>query len=342
MIPVHIITGFLGSGKTTLLQRALASPAFANTAVVINEFGEVALDHLLLQRVDSDTVVLQTGCVCCTLRSDLGTALLELFDKRERGRVPAFDRLILETTGLADPAPILFTLTADPVLRHHFRLGSVVNTVDAVNGARHLARHLESVEQVAVADRMVLTKTDLVDRASVEALRAVVNRYNPTAPLFETPDTSLALDRLFTAETFDSAPPGGDSPSVRGARVRFSGACEAGEAVDRHVRDITSVSLIVDVPLDWTAFGMWLTMLLHAHGDDVLRVKGILKVRGVQTPVVIHGIHHLVHPPTSLARWPTADHRSRLVLIVRSLPAPIIERSLRAFLRLVPRERSVA
>ena len=342
MIPVHLITGFLGSGKTTLLQRALASPVFANTAVVVNEFGEVALDHLLLQRVDSDTVVLSTGCVCCTLRSDLGAALRELFDKRERGRVPPFDRLVLETTGLADPAPILFTLTADPVLRHHFRLGSVVTTIDAVNGMQHLVRHLESVKQVAVADRLVLTKTDLVDRASVEALRAAVNRYNPTAPLFEMPDASLALDRLFTAETFDSSPRIGDSPSVKRAPVRSSGACEGGEAIDRHVRDITSVSLIVGVPLDWTAFGMWLTMLLHAHGDDVLRVKGILQIRGVPTPVVIHGIHHLVHPPTSLPRWPTADHRSRLVLIVRSLPAHLIERSLRAFLRLVPPERGAA
>jgi G3E family GTPase len=342
VISVHLITGFLGSGKTTLLQRALASPAFANTAVVINEFGEVALDHLLLQRVDSDTVVLSTGCVCCTLRTDLGAALRELVDKRERGRVPPFDRLVLETTGLADPAPILFTLTADPVLRHHFRLGNVVTTIDAVNGGQHLVRHLESVKQVAVADRMVVTKTDLVDRARVDGLRAVVRRYNPTAPLFETPDASLVLDRLFTAEILDSPPRGGDSPSGRRAPLPSSGAGDGGDATDRHTREITAVSLIVDVPLDWTAFGMWLTMLLHAHGDDVLRVKGILQIRGVPTPVVIHGIHHLVHPPTSLPRWPTADHRSRLVLIVRSLPAPIIERSLRAFLRLVPPERSAA
>ena len=340
MIPVHLITGFLGSGKTTLLQRALASPVFANTAVVVNEFGEVALDHLLLQRVDADTVVLQTGCVCCTLRSDLAAALRELFDKRERGRVPPFDHLVLETTGLADPAPILFTLTADPVLRHHFRLGSVVTTIDAVNGAQHLVQHLESIKQVAVADRMVLTKTDLVDRARVEGLRAEVARYNPTAPFFETPDASLALDRLFSAETFD--PADCDSPSVRRVRAPLSGTVGGGDGLDRHARDITAVSLTVDSPLDWTVFGMWLTMLLHAHGDDVLRVKGILQVRGVLTPVVIHGIHHLVHPPTSLPRWPTADHRSRLVLIVRSLPAHLIERSLRAFLRLAPPERDAA
>jgi G3E family GTPase len=344
LIPVHIITGFLGSGKTTLLQRLLASPAFANTAVVVNEFGEVALDHLLLQRVDPDTVVLQTGCICCTLRSDLGAALRDLFDKRERGRLPPFDRLAIETTGLADPAPILFTLTADPVLRHHFRLGSIVTTIDAINGARHLAQHLESVKQVAVADRIVLTKTDLVDRASVEELRTALARYNPTAPLVETPDASLAVERLLSAETLDSSERDGDAPSVPRAhsRVPVSGIDDRADGIGRHAREITAISLTVDGPLDWTAFGMWLTMLLHAHGEDVLRVKGILRVRGVPTPVVIHGIHHLVHPPTSLPRWPTANHRTRLVLIVRSLPASIIEQSLRAFLRLVPPERRAA
>jgi G3E family GTPase len=340
VIPVHLITGFLGSGKTTLLRQALASPAFASTAVVVNEFGEVALDHLLLQRVDAETVVLPTGCVCCTLRDDLGAAFRELFDKRERGRVPPFDRVVLETTGLADPAPILFTLAADPVLRHHFHLGSVVTTVDAVNGARHLAHHLESIKQVAVADRMVVTKTDLADRASVEELRGAVRRYNPTAPLFEAPDASLALDRVFTAETFDAPPRDGALPGGH-ATARWADGTGA-DASDHHARDIASVSLIVDMPLDWTAFGMWLTMLVHAHGDDILRVKGILRVRGVAVPVVIHGIHHLVHPPTVLPRWPTADHRSRLVLIGRRLPAPIIERSLHAFLRLAASERPAA
>lgn len=339
LIPVHIITGFLGSGKTTLLRQVLASPAFANTAVVVNELGEVALDHLLLQRVDPDTVVLQTGCVCCTLRSELGAALRDLYDKRERGRVPPFDRLVIETTGLADPAPLLFTLMADPVLRHHFRLGTIVTTVDAVNGARHLAQHLESVKQVAVADQVVLTKTDLADRASVDGLRAAVVRYNPTAPLLEVPAESLASDRLFMGETSgwpDQAWAGPGSPPAR-ARAPVSAPDDGEQAIDRHARDISAVSLTVDLPLDWTAFGVWLTMLLHAHGEDVLRVKGILRVQGVPIPVVIHGIHHLVHPPTSLPRWPTADRRSRLVLIVRKLPAPALERSLRAFLRLAVR-----
>ena len=339
LIPVHIITGFLGSGKTTLLRGVLKSPAFANTAVVVNEFGNVALDHLLLQRVDPDTVVLQTGCVCCTLRSELGAALRDLYDKRERGRVPPFDRLVIETTGLADPAPLLFTLMADPVLRYHFRLGTIVTTVDAVNGARHLAQHLESVKQVAVADQVVLTKTDLVDRASVDGLRAAVARYNPTASLFEARAESLAFDRLFMSEASDSpdqARAGPGSPPAR-ARVPVSAPDDGEDATDRHARDISAVSLTVDLPLDWTAFGVWLTMLLHAHGENVLRVKGILRIRGVSIPVVIHGIHHLVHPPTSLPRWPTAVRRSHLVLIVRKLPAPAIERSLRAFLRLAVR-----
>jgi G3E family GTPase len=243
LIPVHVITGFLGSGKTTLLRQALASPAFANTAVVVNEFGDIALDHLLLQRVDPDTVVLQTGCVCCTLRSELGAALRDLYEKRERGRVPPFDRLAIETTGLADPAPLLFTLMADPVLRHHFRLGSVVTTVDAVNGARQLAQHLESVKQVAVADRLVLTKTDLVDRAGIDGVRAAVARYNPTAPLIETPTAALAPDRLFAGEMSDPGLPARRRRAdARSARARHLGGqpdCRspAGLAGVRHLAD---------------------------------------------------------------------------------------------------------
>jgi G3E family GTPase len=344
LIPVHIITGFLGSGKTTLLQRVLASPAFANAAVVVNELGEIPLDHLLLARVDADTVVLSTGCVCCTLRSELGEALRELYDKRERGRVPRFDRLALETTGLADPAPILFTLMADPVLRHHFRLGTVVTTVDAVNGPRHLAEHLESVKQVAVADRLVVTKTDLADRASVDRLREALVRFNPMASLVESPSGSLAPDRLFSKEPSEPVGLGGDergrvpAPGLDGGPAGAVGE----QAVDRHAREIVAVSLTVDAPLDWTAFGVWLTMLLHAHGDAVLRVKGILRVHDVPGPVVIHGVHHLVHPPTVFERWPTADRRSRLVLIVRQLPAPDLERSLRAFLHLGPPARWAA
>ncbi len=172
LIPVNLITGFLGSGKTTLLNRLLRAPALAGTAVLVNELGEVGLDHLLLETVDAETVVLQSGCICCTIRGELADALRGLLGKRERGLVPRFERVALETTGLADPAPIVATLLAEPVLRHHFRLGSIVTTVDAVNGSAQLRDHPESVRQAAVADRLVVTKSDLAGPAAVDALRA--------------------------------------------------------------------------------------------------------------------------------------------------------------------------
>ena len=195
LIPVNVITGFLGSGKTTLLNRLLRSPQLANTAVLVNEFGEVGLDHLLLEAVDAETVILQSGCVCCTIRGDLADAMRGLFSKRERGAIPRFERLAIETTGLADPAPIVSTLLADPVIRHHFRLGNVIATVDAVNGARHLAENPESIKQAAIADRIVVTKTDLAEAAQVEHLTAALRGLNPTAPLLDAADRPARAGR---------------------------------------------------------------------------------------------------------------------------------------------------
>ncbi len=336
LIPVDIVTGFLGSGKTTLLQRLLAFPALARTAVLVNELGEVGLDHLLLRHVDETTVVLPSGCVCCAIRDDLRAAIRDLYGKREQGTIPRFDRLAIETTGLADPAPIIFTLMADPVLRHHFRVGNVVTTVDVVNGARQLAQHPEAVKQVAVADRVVLTKTDLAGRALAEALRAACRRYNPAAPIFEPAVDPLGPEQLFTGDVAD--------PSTQAREARRWLAVEAesapppetaaAEDATRHDRDIHAFSLTFDRALDWTMFGIWLTMLLHAHGDRVLRVKGMLQVVGVETPVVVHGVQHLVHPPVHLDGWPTADRGTRLVFIVRKLPRQVIEQSLAAFNRL--------
>jgi G3E family GTPase len=333
LIPVDIVTGFLGSGKTTLLQRLLASPELAHTAVLVNELGEVGLDHLLLRHVDETTVVLPSGCVCCALRDDLTAAIRDLYSKREQGAIPRFDRLAIETTGLADPAPILFTLMAEPVLRHHFRVGHVVTTVDAVNGGGHLARHPESVKQVAVGDRVVLTKTDLTGRAPAEALRAACRRLNPTALIFDPAVEPIGPDQLLTGDPADHS--GARQETRRWLEAAAAAAPEtAAGPVSPHDRDIYAFSVTVDRPLDWTAFGLWLTMLLHAHGEDVLRVKGLLQVVGVPTPVVIHGVQHLVHPPVHLAGWPTADRGTRLVFIVRKLERQVIERSLAAFNRL--------
>src|SRR5919106_1096322 len=205
LIPVNVVTGFLGSGKTTLLNRLLRSPQLARTAVLVNEFGEVALDHLLLEKVDAATVILQSGCVCCTIRGDLAEAIRALFGRRERGLVPRFDRLAIETTGLADPAPIVATLMAEPVIRHHFRLGSIVTTVDAVNGALHLAANPESRKQVAVADRLVVTKTDLADPRASAALEAELARINPTAPILDAITDPLAPDELMASDVYDPA-----------------------------------------------------------------------------------------------------------------------------------------
>src|ERR671918_140871 len=205
LIPVNVVTGFLGSGKTTLLNRLLRSPQLARTAVLVNEFGEVALDHLLLEKVDAATVILQSGCVCCTIRGDLAEAIRALFGRRERGFVPRFDRLAIETTGLADPAPIVATLLAEPVLRHHFRLGNVITTVDAVNGALHLAENPESVKQAAVADRVVLTKTELAEKTRIAELKAALRRLNPTAPMLDAASDPLAPDDLMASDVYDPA-----------------------------------------------------------------------------------------------------------------------------------------
>ena len=334
--PVNLITGFLGSGKTSLLQRLLRDPAFADTAVLINEFGEVGLDHHLLERIDDTMVLLQSGCLCCTIRGELSAAIKDLHSKRERGIVPAFRRLVVESTGLADPFPVLSTIHADPVLRHHFRLGNVITTVDAVNGEAQLARHAESVKQIAVADRLVLTKTDLADSEAVDVLVAHIRRLNPSAPLSRPADGALDVEALLSHDLFALA---GKSDQAR----RWF-AAEVDAAPDHHHRHDTSrhgdsihaFSLTFDGALDWTMFGLWLSMLLHRHGHAVLRVKGILNVAGSATPVAVHGVQHLVHPPVHMAAWPEpgpkGDRRSRLIFIVDGLERAIIERSLAAFL----------
>jgi G3E family GTPase len=325
--PVNLLTGFLGSGKTTLLRRLLLDPRLARTAVLINEFGEIGLDHHLLERIDETMVLLQSGCLCCTIRGELAQAMRDLLHRRERGLVPAFDRLVVESTGLADPFPILSTIKADPVLRHHFRPGVVITTVDAVNGLAQIETHVESTRQAAIADRLVLTKTDLADEVRVARLLAALRRLNPDAPLSRAADADFEAGALLEQhnDVGGLAHAGfrnnfrSDDPDVPGAS---------------HGTRIRSFALVFDEPLDWTAFGIWLTMLLNRHGDKVLRVKGILNLAGEDAPVAIHGVQHLVHTPVHMTGWPGADRRSRLVFIVDSLDPALIKRSLAAFNRL--------
>jgi G3E family GTPase len=331
-IPVNLITGFLGSGKTTLLQRLLADPALADTAVLINEFGEVGLDHHLLERVDDTMVLLQSGCLCCTIRGELSAAIKDLHSKRERGLVPAFRRLVVESTGLADPLPILSTVQADPVLRHHFRLGNVITTVDAVNGLKRP----ESLKQVAVADRLVLTKTDLADAETVEALMGEIRRLNPSAPLWRAAEDAVDAEALLRQDLFALAE---QSEWFAQEVTEHDGH---GHNRNRHGDSIHAFALIFEGELDWTMFGVWLSMLLNRHGAEVLRVKGILNVASSATPVAVHGVQHLVHPPVHMAAWPDADRRSRLVFIVDGLERIAIERSLEAFLRPASQARATA
>lgn len=338
--PVNLLTGFLGSGKTTLLRRLLNDPALANTAVLINEFGEVGLDHHLLDRIDETMVLMQSGCLCCTIRGELSQAIRDLHSKRERGVVPAFDRLVVESTGLADPFPILSTLKADPVLRHHFRPGNVVTTVDAVNGLSQIEKHPESVRQAAVADRIALTKTDLADNAETARLLDRLRGLNPDAPVFRTSgdvDADALLGRDMKAAGTMAGPAKAWFAAMLRADVPPVAGPDAGHAHrhdgDTHLDRIRSFVVTVDDPIDWTAFGVWLTMLLHRHGDKVLRVKGILALAGETRPVAIHGVQHLVHTPVHMSAWPSEDRRSRIVFIVDGLDPETIKRSLQAFNR---------
>lgn len=342
LTPVLVVTGFLGSGKTTLLNRLLRHPALGDAAVLVNEFGEVGIDHQLVETVDESTVLLSSGCLCCTIRDDLKQAVLEIHDKRARGVVPPFGRVIVETTGLADPAPILATFMNDVSLRHHYRLATVVATVDAVNGRAHLDRQEESVKQAAVADRLVLTKTDIADPAEAGALRGRLARLNPSAEILVAGHGAGPVDvePLLRADVYDPAAKGrevlrwieAEAARFRGGRRHDHGAGR--HDANRHDARIHSFCLVHDEPVDWTAFGIWLTLLLHTHGGDVLRVKGLLNVAGADTPVVVNGVQHVVHPPVHLDAWPDADRRSRVVFIVRGLERARIEESLAVFNRL--------
>ncbi len=308
--PVVLVTGFLGSGKTTLISHLLTHPDLGETAVIVNELGEVGIDHHLLRRVDERTVLLANGCVCCTLRDDLATELRDLLDRRDAGEIPRFGRVVVETTGIADPTPIVNTLLSDPLVPHHYELETVIATVDGQHGLRGE----ESVKQVAAADTLVVTKPDLSTPDRLDELERRLAALNPTAPSLRVRDGAVEPSTLLERRHHGHALDG----------VAGSTGAHA------HDGDVTAVVLDLDGTLDWTAFGIWLTMLLAARGTDVLRVKGLLDVGG-PGPLLVNCVQHAVHPPVHLEEWPDADRRSRLVVIGRDLDRGELERSLRAF-----------
>lgn len=340
-IPVSLLTGFLGSGKTTVLNRLLKHSDLQRTAVIINEFGEVGIDHDLVETVTENLVLLQNGCLCCTVRGDLIDTLRDLYEKSAAGVVDAFDRVIIETTGLADPVPILASLLADPTLSMQFRLDGIITTVDAATAADTLDRQLESVKQIAVADRILLTKTDLSRPAAARELEQRIAAINPGAKIMRAHNGVVDPAMLFDTGIYD--------PDCKSAEVREWLNAEAyldADLVDeasrfpgqsrhnrsRHDEHISSVSLLIDEPISMQVFDTWLDSLMAIMGPDMLRMKGLVHVEGMEGPFVLHAVQHVFHPPVPLNRWPSDDQRTRIVLIGRDMNPTLIDNSLK-FLR---------
>jgi G3E family GTPase len=333
--PVTIITGFLGSGKTTLVNRALRDPAMANTAVVINEFGEMPLDHALAARSDDTIMVLENGCLCCTVFGDLVTTLNNLYHAREDGAVPRFDRVVIETSGLADPSPLNQAFLSDPILAGLYRIDATVATVDAVNGPHTLDQHIESVRQVALADRIVITKLDLVAAEQMQkteaALTARLRRLNPAARIIRSDDPAFDIAMLLRDAAPDPADPKADPRAwLNAAAYDRHDHDHAGHDHDHHHglhdRDIASFCFVREQPISREALRLLLDALQQNLGPNLLRVKGIVNVaEEPERPAVIQGAQHLLHNLSWLDRWPDAERRSRIVFITQGYARAEVE-----------------
>ncbi len=344
-IPVSILTGFLGSGKTSLLNGLLKDPMLANACVIINEFGEIGIDHLLVEKSQENLVELASGCLCCTIRGDLIDTLNDLLDRRDAGVVKTFDRIVIETTGLADPAPVLHALMREPRLLQRLRLEGVMTVVDGVNGMATLDAHFEAVKQVAVADRLVLTKLDLLSgKEGEDMLFAIIARLRKLAPgarMLTTHRGEATAERLFNTGLFD--------PAKKSVDVQNWLALEAVQNlervhhhehdhgkhqhdVSRHDEHIRSFAFTQNAPISPQALELFFELLTSYHGPNLLRMKGIVKLADdPERPVVVHQVQHVFHPPVRLDQWPDDNHDSRLVFIVKDIEKRMIEELFQAF-----------
>jgi G3E family GTPase len=340
-IPVSVITGFLGSGKTTLLGKLLRHPGMNRVAVIINEFGEQSIDHDLVQTSSEQMVVLDNGCLCCRVRGDLQETLVDLWMKRRNGETIDFNRVVIETTGLADPAPVIHTMITDTSVCNTYALDAVITLVDAVNGNEQLDTLEEPVKQAAVADRIVITKTDLAAADEVDVLEARLRELNPHAAIVRCVmgdlDPSFLVDvgvrnRAASQVAIDSwlgsaafVPIEGAGASLRPDRAR---PLPRGQ----HTAGVDSFCLYYDTPFSWKTFSIAMEVLTSLRGPDLLRVKGLVDIEGERGPVVVQGVQHLFHPPVTLDAWPGEDHRTRLVFITRNIPRALIENLVGAIL----------
>jgi G3E family GTPase len=320
VIPVAVLTGFLGSGKTTLLAHLLRQPEFSRTAVLINEFGEIGLDHELVETSGDSFVELQTGCLCCKVRGDLAQTLGDMLRRRDRGALPAFDRVVIETSGLADPAPILQTLMTDSSIAGRLVLGGVVTTVDAVNGSGTLDREEISVKQVAFADRVVLTKSDLANGAQPQLLDRLAE-LNAAAPVLR-----AQHGRIDPRRVFDRGPYGPRTKSLDASAWLAEEISAQRHFHDRHDAEIATYALVREEPIRAVTLTLFLEALAEHCGADLLRLKAIVNVAECpDRPAVLHGVQHVFHAPIWLERWPSRDRRSRIVFITRRIPRGWVE-----------------
>ena len=335
--PVTLLTGFLGSGKTTLLNCILQQPGIEETAVLINEYGAIAIDHLLVRATSENIKVMQNGCICCSVAGDMVQALRDLYFKRANNEVPAFKRVIIETTGLADPAPIMRTLIEMPLVAARYSLSGIVTTVDAEHGEATLDRQMESVKQAAVADRIVITKSDLVPPLQLNQLRLRLSALNPGAPQF------LAIaGNIDPAVLFDT---GLYQPATKSADVNKWLAAEAYRPIEssgifltqqkhtsRHDDRIRAFVVCIDEPVVWLDLVDALETLVEMRGDGLLRIKGIVNVAGENQPRAIHAVQHTLYPVAQLPAWQDDDRRTRIVFITRDLDEQFIRDTLASFL----------